>query len=119
MSIGTAEIPEGSIEIEAYLGITKDEREVKVFKLADGSFAFETKSWLKINDRNEITHKMRFSEDTLVMLITAMFLGSSYFGIDLMSRVKAMAEGRESFNFETAGNGKFDQSKIEAYVTNP
>lgn len=111
--VGKCMTPEGEMDIKAFIRIRRDEREVFVAHLSDGSFAFETKSWLLSNDRREVVHMLRFSEKTMVMLMEALHLGAGYFGVDLIKQVKALADDTgENLTFEYGGNGEFDFGAI-------
>lgn len=102
--VGTITTPEGETTVVGYLKIARDEREVVIAKLGDGSYAFETKSWLLINDRKEVRHSLRFSEKTMIMLMEVMHLGSLAWNIDMEQQIRALAESDTELQFEYGGD---------------
>lgn len=82
-SLGTVEIAGESVEIRGLFRVFKEEREVLVVELADGSIAIETKSWLRRNDRKLVTTRAVFTRETFAMLAETIVLGSAYLEIDL------------------------------------
>jgi len=105
--VGTVTTPDGPLDVDAFVSIKRDEREAHVVKLADGSYAFQTASWLLVNGRERVAHSLRFTEDTYVLLMEAMHLGALYFGLDIEERVRALANGKDELHFEYGGNGPF------------
>ena len=106
--VGEIETPEGKLGVRAFIAIKRDERETVVFKLADDSFGFVTKSWLLQNERQEVTHQMRFTETTFVMLLEAMLLAADYFKLDMADGIKKLATDGNQISFECGGNGEFN-----------
>lgn len=112
--VGEVETSEGKLGVKAYIGVIRDEREIKVFQLEDGSLGFVTESYLRINNREKVTHAMRFTEKTFVMLLETLHLSAIYFGIDVNTQIRALADGKNNIEFEYGGNGefKFDEDKL-------
>ena len=111
-TVGTIVTPEGEISVIGYIKIARDEREVVMVKLGDGTYGFETKSWLLANDRKEVRHSLRFSEKTMVMLMEVMHLGASAWDVDIAQQIRTLAESDTELKFEYGGDiggllGKF------------
>src|SRR5690554_1735531 len=88
--VGQIETPAGPVDILAFVRLSRDEREVVMVHLADGSYAFHTQSWLQENGRAKASHSLRFTEKTLIMLLEALHLGSIYFGIDVEQTIRVL-----------------------------
>jgi len=111
--IGKIKVQEGELDVLGYIRIARDEREVMIAKIADGSYAFETKSWLLTNNRQEVSHRMRFSEKTMMMLLECMHLGAMAWKIDIEGAIRKLAESETELKFEYGGDisNIFERSK--------
>lgn len=96
--------PKGNVAIKGYLLFRSGERDVYLLHLEDDTFAFRTQSWLMENDRSEVTHDLRFSRSTFAMLVEALVLGSSAFGVDLQKHIETQSSDA---SVEYGGEGDF------------
>lgn len=111
-SLGTVSTPEGDIEIRAFLRVFRDERESTIVQLADDSFVLHTRSTLEENQGEVVQAALLLTRKTLIQLMEAAFLGTSYFGIDLQQEIVALASGDSTVDFECGGNGPFPASRL-------
>jgi hypothetical protein len=105
--IGECKTPDGTVNVLSMFRTIRDDREVTLMRLGDNSIALVTESWLKVNDRKQVTTSHRFTEGTLAMMLQTILLGAGYIGIDLKKAMKDMSVG-DRVEYECDGNGEFE-----------
>jgi hypothetical protein len=105
--IGQVHTPDGMMDVLSMFRTVRDDREVTMVRMADGSIGLVTESWLRKNNREKITTTHRYTEGTLAMMLQTIMLGASYIGLDLNKMVTDMAVSG-NIEFECAGDDDFE-----------